>query len=134
MMSRHQVSWYDEEKTIVVVKAAPYWTWKEAMEVLDAVYQLQETVNHGVYVIYDLRESGLIPHGSIANIKQLLTVKEHTNDRLVFFVSNNRLFQMMLDAAQKVYKARKVPLVYYFIKDINEAFPLINTDKEAARR
>ena len=99
------VQWYNDEQTIIYIKAPPQWSWDEAHVVVAEVIRLQDSVSHGTHVIYDLTDSPLIPSFSMPNLRRLLD-SEHPNDLLTIIVTYNRLINILVETVNQIYKVR----------------------------
>lgn len=121
-----QHRWYNREKTILYVQFSRGWVWADVYDTLDALYQMQETVNHGVHIIYDLSLAPSVPSYSMPNLGRLIN-EEHPNDRLVLFVTTQTMLSKLFDVAVKMYNRRTHKLDYHFVRTIDDALDRIDT-------
>lgn len=96
-----------------------------AYDLNDKIYHQQDSVTHGIHLIYDLTLSPMVPSYGLPNLGNLIN-KEHENDLLALFVTNRTMLIQLFDAAVKMYSRRVEKLDYHFVRTIDEALDLID--------
>lgn len=129
----HRISWYDDERTILLCEVTRRWTWEEAYRVVAQMNEWCSTVNHGVYSVYVFgTNANLLPYGSsaISSIRRLINTA-HPNDRLVMFANAGTLVSRLIGVAAQVYGLRDIVANFRFPRDLEEALKEIEQHKRA---
>jgi hypothetical protein len=100
-MNSHTV-WHNDEKTIVrqVFMADP--TVTEFRQVIDDSYELENSVDHTVHIIIDVREVTGIPKNIISALRHASS-KIAPNRGVVVTVGVGAAIEMVLSIVQKIY-------------------------------
>lgn len=122
MTDIYTCEWYNEEKTIVLVRTIdPNWTWKDATEAVQEQVTLAETVEHPVHIIFHFEERPNMPvKGAIQNIQKLMNYRAKNED-LGVFINMHRMLTSLLNTVGKVYKLRDLMETYRFVDTMEEA-------------
>jgi len=133
MSEKYTCEWYNEEKTIVIVRSLDSnWTWEEATEAIEAQISLAETVEHPVHNIFYFEERPNIQvSGAIRHLEKLMNLRAKNED-LNIFVNINRMFSSLLNTVSKIYKLGNFLAKYRFVDTLEEALEEIE-QYEAAK-
>jgi hypothetical protein len=82
------VKWFNDEHKIVHWDIEGAWNWDDVYLSLDEANALLDTVDHTVHTIVDVRNSPLIPGGTITQLKNLVN-KQHPQAGISVFVTTN---------------------------------------------
>lgn len=126
-----QVMWDDERKWAVRYVFAPKWSWDDLKNAFGDVRALMDTVDYPVHTILDLSHTSSLPEHAITQIGRIgLSDMAHRNQsRLVVLVGMSVFGRAIISAAGKVFK----PLNEYndlrFVKTLEEARKLVESQK-----
>lgn len=88
---KHTCHWHDDAGTIQVITALPNATWNDAYRAVEDQMAYIASVTHGVYTIYDLRLSAILPQGvAFPNLQRLISQRQ-PNQTLTIFVGTSYL-------------------------------------------
>src|SRR5688572_30843091 len=94
---KHTCEWHDETKTILVIRALMHWEWEDIDSALADQMTHVRSVPHGVYTIYDLKASPVIPKGiALPKLKRLTSTRQ-PNQRLTIYVGMGFLQRRLMD-------------------------------------
>lgn len=121
------VRWHNNKQTIIYATVPTEWTWQDACEMIERVYQLQETVNHPTDIIYDLRNINPLPKAAILNIRRMMN-SEHPNDRLNVILTRDTFLRQMLELVVRTFAHdRKKYAKLHFTTSIDKALEAIRS-------
>lgn len=83
-----QVQWHDDTRTIVRWDIEGQWSWDDVYPALYEAYALLDTVDYIVHTIVDVRNSSLLPKGTITHLKNL-AARQHPRAGITVFVTGN---------------------------------------------
>ena len=128
-----QVSWENEEKTIIHYVYDGRWTLQDFDDARLEAAKLEETVTHRVDVIVDVRKSSLVPTGAISRGKQVMTTtpSSHPNEGTAVIVGAGPLVRSIYDVVSKVYPEIVRRRGFRFARSIEEAHDLIAKETAA---
>ncbi|MCS6835992.1 MAG: hypothetical protein NZ750_08250 [Anaerolineae bacterium] len=129
-----RLSWFDQEKTIIVLEIFRPWTWEDAFASVPLLNQTVEQQPHAVYSVYHyyVKSSALLPHGSnLTKLRRLLEL-DPPNERLVFFVRQDVLTTRLMNALSSAYGLSQLMKKYRFVMSWQEALEQIEADKAQA--
>lgn len=122
-----EVSWYDEDKTIIVQKFPADWTWDEFYAAVKETVELEKTVDHTVYVLGTQPPEGRTPKGSILQHYNSAIAMHEDNMRYYIIATDNRVTSMFGNVFLKTTPMRKkVRMAASF----DDALRYIQADKE----
>lgn len=132
-----RISWYDEERTVLLCEVFKRWTWDEAHKVIKELNDVWcSSVNHGVYTVYVFGPSAaLLPYGgsAIPNIRRLINT-EHPNDQLIIFANAGALVTRLINIAAQVYGLRSVVSKFRFVPTLDAALREVEMHKMGQSR
>lgn len=129
----YQLSWVDDDKTILQLDIHPGWTWDDGQAVLKHINQQISFVEHDVYMIYNFtyRAKVMTRHFSTRNVKTYL---EHDmpNERMVYIIGADSILATLIRTLAGLYSyisenAEKVR----FMNSLDETYTHINKTKQA---
>lgn len=97
-----EVTWDNEEKTIIRWTYSPDWTWNDAYQARDDEKLLIDSVPHIVDALGDMRAARGVPPGALTTVVNVMT-KRHERLGLTVLVGGNRFVQMMYAMIRKVH-------------------------------
>jgi hypothetical protein len=114
------VSWYNDERTIMMYVFAGKWTWQEFYVAYDETIDNMDSVDHKVDFIMDMLKSEHIPFGALSQIKRAAD-RNHPNMGLAVYVGMNPLLQSIGNVFLKVYPKSAEKYPFDFATSIEEA-------------
>jgi hypothetical protein len=135
MVEKYTCEWYNEEKTIVLVRSIdPNWTWEDATNAVKEQVTLSETVAHPVHAIFHFEQRPNVPvSGAIQNLQKLMNYRAKNED-LGIFVNINQMLMTLLNTVGRIYKLREFVSKYRFVSTMEEAFEEIEKYESKRRK
>ena len=121
-----ELSWDNDEKTIILGKFHKGWTVNDLIDVMKETHNLVESVEHNVYIMFDLLDAGNVPSGGISNFRSIAT-KLHPRIKMIIDVSDSMLVEALTNVFKSIYKEGSR---VYVVKTFDEAYKLIESDME----
>ena len=127
-----EVSWDNEAKTIVKYVYEGRWTLQDFDNAREQAAKLEETVPHRVDVIVDVRNSSLVPTGTISRGKQVITTTpvSHPSEAMAIIVGAGPLVRSIYDVVSKVYPEIVRRRGFRFARSMEEAREIIAKEVE----
>jgi hypothetical protein len=89
------VSWYDDEHTIILQEFPLTWTWDEFFDAVKSTVELEKTVDHPVYVMGTNPPSGKMPSGNV--LAQFnAAIKMHEPNMQLYIMATNNSFTALM--------------------------------------
>lgn len=118
------VEWDNPEKTIIRQTYTGSWTWDDLEKASDQVNALQDTVDHRVHLLADLRNGKTLPENPI---KQAANVhRNHPNNGKVVIVGGNLVVRGLFRMIAKVYPVLGATL--NFVDTFEEAYAIFKAE------
>jgi hypothetical protein len=112
-MAKITTKWDNDDKTIMVVKYHPGWTWQDMEANMQTEKEYLDSVNHRVDVIADFRGTNL-PPGAISYLPKIAQSPPYTheNSGLMAMVGTPNFMKQVVDVYKAVYgQARKLTML-----------------------
>jgi hypothetical protein len=129
---KYQLSWLDDEKTLLHFEVYPGWTWDDAAHAMPAINQALATVEHDAYTLFHFHPGGseLPRKHTLSNMKWILS-KEMPNEKLIILINAQSFLGVTLNILTEVYKhlsinANKVR----HAANLDEALQIVAADKQ----
>ena len=123
------VSWYNEEKTIILREMIGNWTWEEFHTSQEQINGMLREVGYIVDQIIDTRNSGAIPSSALTQFRNAnKDVPDNAGTRVV--IGTNAFYQMMFKILSNIFP--NVTDRVILAKDMDSALALIR-EKQAER-
>jgi hypothetical protein len=101
-MGNINVSWMNEDKTVIRYHFQKGWSWEEIDSAFKQAYDMLDTVTYKVDVIMDFADSSLFfPKNTFVHARRILANKPHANVRRTVLVGNS-FINKMGDMVQKI--------------------------------
>ena len=120
-----QVTWDDDSKAIIMVKFSQGWSVDHMVKALNEVYALAETVDHDIYMIFNLLEASTLPNASLANLRSVST-KVHPRIKKIIDVTTSRFINTLTQVFKSVYREGSIIEV---VQTLDEAYDVIRQDQ-----
>jgi hypothetical protein len=130
----YRLSWYNPQKTIIVLEITGPWTWDEAFRVIPLLNRMVEAQPHPVYSLYYYRvvSASLLPKGAgLTNLRKLVEF-DPPNEKLVIFIRQDTLTRNFMSLVSRVYGLRQVLQKYRFVASWEEALRQVAADQAEA--
>ena len=111
-----QVSWGNDDKTIVHYHFDNNWTWDEFFPAKAQAYAMIEAVNHKVGVILETQHDGVIPPNLLINGRNALRNK-HPNATIIVIVVTRPFIRTMIGTVRAFSPLSQVHLELAFTLD-----------------
>lgn len=122
------VSWYDDEKTIIMQEFPEIWTWEEFYDAVERTVELEKQVSHPLYVIGTQPRSGQTPKGNVLPHYNAAIRMHEDHMRYYLIATDNYLTSLLGNIFLKTTAMRhKVRIVNKF----NDALRFITHDKKS---
>lgn len=119
------VRWRDDKRRVILVQMSGTWTLNEFYEIDTRSIALEDTVNHKVCFLVDMRGTNFVPKGMSLDRTRKVLQSHHPNTDITVIVGVSTLPRIMLDT---FLKAGRVSTQYMLCATIEEA------DEVLARR
>lgn len=126
-----RIYWYDSEQTILINEVTGRWNWEEAYDTIRTLNSTVRESDHSVYSIHWFRSAAYTsPQGmALRNLRNLIQ-DDPPNEKMVFFVGTNGIFQGLVNAVIRAYKFTGLTSKYYFMKTLDDALRIITQDRQ----
>lgn len=122
------LSWDNDEQTIIRGEFQKGWTIQNLIDAINEIYELVDSVEHEVYIIFDLLNASNVPSGGISNFKTL-AARFHPRIKMVIDVSNSMLVETLTNIFKSLHQeGTRVHVVRTF----EEAYTLIERDIQSS--
>lgn len=126
-----QVMWDDERKWAVQYVFAPKWSWEDLKSAFAEAHALLDTVDYPVHTILDMRKTSSLPEHAITQIGKIgVNDPIHRNDsRMIVLVGVSAFVRAIISAAGKVFKPLSEQNDLRFVKTLEEAQKIVESQK-----
>ena len=126
-----EISWFDEEKTILFAKFTGEWTWEEyAVSSIDAL-KLAQATDYRLDQIIDMSASGAIPEGqALTHMNRSYELSRPFKIGLTILVGASTILRGVVSALA-ITNPNRNPRV--FVDSIEEALEMIKNDREKSK-
>lgn len=116
------VEWDNLEKTIILCTYRDTWTWEEFFWAAQKASALQDTVQHTVDMVLDMRDSASTPSGVTGKFREIARI-HHPNTGIRVLVTHTDVIKVLFQVFASVYRpaARK----YQVVDSLEKAYALI---------
>lgn len=121
------VSWYDEDLHIIIIKYDGKWTITELMNTMPKIYAIIETTSERVDSIIDMRTGSILPANIISSVR-LITSKAPSNWYYGVIIGASLFAENMLKTLHAIYP--KIVERYRTADSIEGAVQIIMTLRE----
>lgn len=125
--------WYDSEQTTLISEVTGRWNWEQAFDVISTLNGTVRSSDREIYSIHWFRSAAYTsPQGmALHNLRKLIQ-DDPSNEKLVFFVGTNGIFQALVNTVIRAYKFTGLTSKYYFPKTLEDALRIIAQDRQKA--
>lgn len=121
------IRWYDNKRTIILYTFYDGWTWQDFAEAGKTGNRLMDRVQHGVILLYDLRDMAHFPPNIFSEAYQALNLPKHPLLQATIVVSVPESFKPIHQLLRRiipddVYKRWGL----HFVDAFDDAFAIIN--------
>lgn len=104
------------------MRSTKNWTWEDAYNVAIDKRAMLDSVQHPVYVVIDLTESGALPRGiALPNLRHLLQTNDPEKQLLTFYVATSKALETFLNMAEKIFRLQHIFERYRFVHTFEQA-------------
>lgn len=97
------VSWADEQETIIILQPEEPWGWDELKEAINQYHKLAQSKDHDVDVIYALYRDIKLPNANlIPHVREYL-LSSPSNRGTIMFVDAPSFIKKIVDITTKVH-------------------------------
>jgi hypothetical protein len=122
------VTWYDIDKTIIVLHFPDQWTWLECGRAIDTSIQMELSVTHRVDVIADFDRGFSLPAGAIRHIHHAMAISP-PNVGTVVITNTSEYARIFLAILSKPY--RKLADMIQLVNTFEDAVAFIEEERQA---
>ena len=122
-----KVSWYDDQKTIIVQEFPDIWTWDEFYDAVNRTVGMEKTVSHPVYVLGTQSPTGKTPSGNILTHYNAAIKMHEDHMRYYIIATDNYLTSLFGNIFLKTTALRKKTRM---VNTFEDALSYIAQDKE----
>lgn len=120
------LSWYDEDRTILLLHASIQWDWAMGHELVSAANETVLATDRDVYTVYKFEPHvRMVPKGGagLASLRNFMKV-DPPNEKLVIFVGGSLFLQRLIEIASKI-GFRNILDKYHFLESMDAALAVI---------
>ncbi|RMG82404.1 MAG: hypothetical protein D6712_14690 [Chloroflexi bacterium] len=99
-----QVSWEDDEHTIMRVVYTEPWRTQDIYDALEEITRMLDSVPHKVAIIVDVRSIKSIPRGVLKALYRVVST-DRPNEEMYYIVGANSVVRAIYNAAKTIYPA-----------------------------
>ena len=114
------VLWDNPDQSIIRFVYVGSWSFGDLFDAMQEARNLMDTVDHPVHGIIDMRESKLIPNGTLS-LARNVTMRKHPNQGKSVIVGANGFVRTLYDVYRKVYRTTFDESAYSFASTLEEA-------------
>jgi hypothetical protein len=123
-----EISWFDEEKTILFGKFTDAWTWADYAQSFIQTIELAQGIQYRLDQIIDMSESALVPAGqALPHIKRSREYSKPLDIHLTVLVGASPVFRGLLSTAAITTSQKSRRL---FTDNFEDAHALIRADRQ----
>jgi hypothetical protein len=126
-----EVSWYDEEKTIILQEFPVSWTWDDFFDGVHRTVELEKQVSHPVYVIGTQPPNGQSPKGNVLSQYNAAIKMHEEHMRYYIIASDNYLTSLFGNIFLKTTALRHKTRM---VNTVEDALKFIEQDKVKVER
>ena len=97
------VSWADEQETIILLQPEEPWDWEELSDAIHRYHMLAESKEHEVDVIYALYRDIKLPNANLLPYVREYLLSSPSNRGTIMFVNAPNFIMKIVDIATKVH-------------------------------
>jgi hypothetical protein len=120
------VNWVNPQRTLIKYDFSGRWTWGELYTALLRGRYLQDSVDHTVYMIFDMRSSAEIPDNAISQVRRFIQYVGN-NSGLHVVIADNIVAKFFTNLFLRFYPGG-LNRRYRMATSIDEALLLINDE------
>jgi hypothetical protein len=124
-----ELDWLDDSHTIHIYRMIGAWTWDEFYPVYARGVEQEREAGIRIDTVVDFRESTRIPPNALSHLKRF-SDKLVPNDGLNVFVTSNRSFIVLYNAAARLYT--RIGTFFRVVATLEDALTLIEADRAHA--
>jgi hypothetical protein len=122
-----RVVWHNDKKTIIRYIYENRWSWEDLYTARLEVKAMLESVPHKVGIIVDVRNSSILPSGTLARAKYIASSSPtlHHNEGVTVILGASGLVRSIYDVMRKIYPYTMRERKYYFASTLEEAYSIL---------
>jgi len=97
------VSWADEQETIILLQPEEPWGWEELREAIHRYHMLAQSKEHDVDVIYALYRGIKLPNANLLPYVREYLLSSPSNRGMIMFVDAPSFIMRIVDITTKVH-------------------------------
>ena len=98
-----QVSWDNDEKTIIRFDYGKGWTWDDFSEANEIVQKMYAEVKHPVHIIANFEDGAFPPLGALEKFRE--AQEDMPDDAVVVVVGGSMFITTLVSTFSRIYKA-----------------------------
>lgn len=120
------VTWLDDDQTVIYMKYDGNWTWDENIQVNKDLAEILAPKTFIVPIILDVTNSHLLPKNALSAIRKSVAI-ELPNEGVKYVIGASMFVKRMFQLVKQV--SRSTFEEYVFVNSIDEALSLIYNQK-----
>jgi hypothetical protein len=125
-----QISWFNDEKTVVVYKFLGKWTWTDYHNAIREAYELVKDLSYTVNMVLDFEQSTVLPSNALSNFGASAKTPPRDFDFCVI-VTSSRFIEAIVSMFRKVNRRMGQKLV--LVRTLEEARAFFNRSEARVR-
>jgi len=122
------VSWLDEDKTVVLCSFEDRWTWQEYSRIEENIWDFVGCMDYRIDVFADWTQSAGFPIGVMDIINRIGDTRYPPRDDIwVMNISRSSMLKILIGAFRRLYP--KVATNYYLAATLDEAIQMLEHDR-----
>ena len=115
-----EVSWDNEEKSIMLICYPPRWEWDEIYLMANRCNQMIDACGHLVVVIHDMHDIYRLPPNAFEHVHSLM-LSLHPHVKMLIFVGMRPLVRVIWNTFAELYSSVVQKRSFYAAENIDEA-------------
>jgi hypothetical protein len=127
------VDWLDNPRQIILFKVSGEWTWEEMDAARIILYQMLDSREYPIYVVYDYSEAGRLPANSFIRMRRT-RLGTHASAAFTSIVGMSPVYRMMLETFLKIYSRFGNPAGLRLFTTVDEVVQFINNTGDPIKK
>lgn len=127
-----ELTWSDEQQTIIIQRFYGKWTWNEFYEYNSKhIPKMMRQVDHVVHIVSDYTDGKSLPGGGAITHARNVVNNYPDNWGILVIVSDNMFIRSLVDIFCKIFQA-SIGKKVHSAKSREEAYDIINSRQDVA--
>jgi hypothetical protein len=123
----YRISWYDDQRQILMMEILQKWTWADAHEGVGRTNDIARTATQDICtILYFHGNLGMLPRSGngIPTLRQL-AADDPPREKLVVIINQNAFLEVFLRTVGTAYQMAQITNKYRYAKTLDKALQII---------